>query len=525
MDLALLPSQPCLFPHTADEFYDFHANPLSPSYALKAAGITVGRWLSGARGGVMFRLWGAKTALVALFVTSAILAATVGNINAQDAFKSYHVELLPSGKTGGLKNCSEAAGCGIGAGDPTAAKEGFAKFKKHFKKKVKDGKPDKTANVCDVIVYGETADGESASHFVIAVTEGGDPLTIGQNGNPPAKDSPLATKKGNVTLNSVGTFQNTDKKEPANDWEVWTPKDDKESANIVKDHKDAIDKAQKDAAAAYNEEKDKNNLSQATKDKWLELWKLCRNRNIALMGSDVSFRPAAPQPFGPTPSPLRPPEGYYAGGGFFFGVQGVANFNSLGILEKDATNGVVKNGFGESSRAGGGGFSVGADTRIFSRMVLPDDASPRPVERVVLSFDFFNQDTSHVFPTTPQTFIGATSKFMVTGEVQLGINVVPGVQIYGIGGFTVLNQDLNVNFGGPFVTTQNNTTIGPTYGAGLAFQLPGSPVTSFVQWEQTPFATATLPRPPASSNFNYDFTNTSNRVKAGILVNFRGFSS
>jgi opacity protein-like surface antigen len=158
-------------------------------------------------------------------------------------------------------------------------------------------------------------------------------------------------------------------------------------------------------------------------------------------------------------------------------------------------------------------------------MVLPDDASPRPVERVLLSFDFFNQDTSHVFPTSPQTFIGATSKFMITGEVQLGINVVPGVQIYGIGGFSVLNQDLNINFGGPFVTTQNNTTIGPTYGAGLAFQLPGSPVTSFVQWEQTPFATTTLPRPPASSNFNYDFTNTSNRVKAGILVNFRGFSS
>jgi opacity protein-like surface antigen len=206
---------------------------------------------------------------------------------------------------------------------------------------------------------------------------------------------------------------------------------------------------------------------------------------------------------------------------FFFGVEGVANFNSLSIREQDATSGVTRNTFSESSRAGGGGLIIGANTNIF----LPDNASPRPVERILISFDFFNQDTSHVFPTSPTTFIGATSKFMVTGEVHLGVNVVPGVQIYGIGGFTVLNQDLNINFGGPFVTMQNNTTIGPTYGAGLSFQLPGSPVTSFVQWEQTPFATASLPRPPASSSFNYDFTNTMNRLKVGVTVPLRGHSS
>jgi opacity protein-like surface antigen len=473
----------------------------------------------------MFRFWGAKAALAKLIVTSAILAVTVGNINAQEAFKPYSVELLPSGQSGGLENCADAAGCGPGAGK--ADPERVAKFKKHFKKKA-----DKTAKVCDVIVYGEAAGGGSPSHFVIAVTECDNPLTIGQNGNPPEKPPTGGTKLGNVTINSVGTWQNSNNKEPAKDWDVYTPIDEKSADAIVKEHKDAIDKAQKDAAGAVQDKDGK--MPEETKKKWLELWRLCRNRNIALMGPDASgagprqekygFRPPALQPLGPTPSPLRPPEGYYAGV-FFFGVEGVANFNSLGMLEKDATNGVATNGFGESSRAGGGGFLVGANTRIFSRMVLPDDASPRPVERVLLSFDFFNQDTSHVFPTTPQTFIGATSKFMVTGEVQLGVNVVPGVQIYGIGGFSVLNQDLNINFGGGLVTTQNNTTIGPTYGAGLSFQIPGSPVTSFVQWEQTPFATTTLPRPPASSNFNYDFTNTSNRVKAGILVNLGGFSS
>jgi opacity protein-like surface antigen len=478
----------------------------------------------------MFRFWGANAALAELVVTSAILAATVGNINAQEAFKPYSVELLPSGGTGGLKNCSDASGCGPGPGEGDV--ERFAKFKKHFKKKVDEkGKADKTAKVCDVIVYGEVAGGGVPSHFVIAVTEGNNPFTIGQNGNPPRPPIPEGTKLGNVTINSVGTFLNATNKVEAKDWEIYEPIDEKSADEIVKKHKEAIDKAAKDAAAAVQEKDGK--MPKETQNKWLELWRLCRNRNIALMGPDASgagpreekfgFRPAAPQPLGPTPSPLRPSEGYYASR-FFVGAEGVANVISLGILEKDATNGVAKNGFGESSHAGGGGFIVGANTRIFSRMVLPDDASPRPVERVLLSFDFFNQDTSHVFPTSPQTFIGATSKFMITGEVQLGINVVPGVQIYGIGGFSVLNQDLNINFGGP-VTTQNNTTIGPTYGAGLAFQLPGSPVTSFVQWEQTPFATTTLPRPPASSNFNYDFTNTSNRVKAGILVNFRGFSS
>jgi hypothetical protein len=468
----------------------------------------------------MFRFWGAKAALAELIVTSAIVAVTVGNINAQDAFQPYSVELIDNKSTGGLKNCSDATGCGPGPGDASADAEGFAKFKKHFKK------AGKKAKVCDVIVYGETADGKSATHFVIAVTEGDNPLTIGQNGSPPAESSPLATIKGNITINSVGTLQNQNNKEPVKDWEAYRP-------DPARELPDDIVKAQKDAAAAKQKEDD-GKMPEETKKKWRKLWELCRNRNYALMGADASgtppkkqysFRPPALQPLGPTPSPLRPPEGYYAGGSFFFGVEGVANSISLGMLEKDATNGVATNGFGESSRAGGGGFLVGANTGIFSRMVLPDDASPRPVERVLLSFDFFDQDTSHVFPTTPQTFIGTTSKFMVTGEVQLGVNVVPGVQIYGIGGFSVLNQDLNINFGGGLVTTQNNTTIGPTYGAGLSFQIPGSPVTSFVQWEQTPFATTTLPRPPASSNFNYDFTNTSNRVKAGILVNLGRFSS
>jgi opacity protein-like surface antigen len=215
---------------------------------------------------------------------------------------------------------------------------------------------------------------------------------------------------------------------------------------------------------------------------------------------------------------------------FFVGAEGVANYNSLIILEKDANNGAPTNGFGESSRAGGGGVIVGFNTDVLSRaFLLPNYPLPqRPgataapfttVERVVFSFDFFDQKTNHVFPANPQTFIGATSKYMVTGEMQFGVNVAPGVQIYGIGGVTILNQDLNINLGG-LGTSENKTLVGPTYGAGLGFQIPGSAVTSFVQWEQTPFATKTLTRPPASPNFTYDFTNTSNRIKAGILVNF-----
>jgi opacity protein-like surface antigen len=218
---------------------------------------------------------------------------------------------------------------------------------------------------------------------------------------------------------------------------------------------------------------------------------------------------------------------------FFVGAEGMANYNSLVILEKEADTGAPKNGFGESSRAGGGGVIVGFNTDILSRaFLLPNSSSPRwpaataapftTVERVVFSFDFFDQKTNHVFPANPQTFIGATSKYMITGEMQFGLNVAPGVQIYGIGGVTFLNQDLNINLGG-LGTSENKTSVGPTYGAGLGYQIPGSAVTSFVQWEQTPFATKTLTRPPASPNFTYDFTNTSNRIKAGILVNFGQF--
>jgi hypothetical protein len=198
------------------------------------------------------------------------------------------------------------------------------------------GKADKTAKVCDVIVYGEVAGGGVPSHFVIAVTEGNNPFTIGQNGNPPRPPIPEGTKLGNVTINSVGTFLNATNKVEAKDWEVYEPIDEKSADEIVKKHKEAIDKAAKDAAAAVQEKDGK--MPKETQNKWLELWRLCRNRNIALMGPDASgagpreekfgFRPAAPQPLGPTPSPLRPSEGYYASR-FFVGAEGVANVISL----------------------------------------------------------------------------------------------------------------------------------------------------------------------------------------------------
>src|SRR5262245_10316975 len=58
----LLPTRACLFSHTATNFDDLHADPLFPSYALKAARIRVGCWLLGRLGGVMFRFRGANVA-------------------------------------------------------------------------------------------------------------------------------------------------------------------------------------------------------------------------------------------------------------------------------------------------------------------------------------------------------------------------------------------------------------------------------------------------------------------------------
>jgi hypothetical protein len=114
--------------------------------------------------------------------------ASIGAANAGST------ELLPPGAN--YKNCSDAAGCGPGAAAPDFDANGWDKFKKHFSPK--HGRKPK---LCDIIAYGPK--GQQPGHVVTVVgfDSDGNPLTVGQNGNPPADgDNPRRKATSRSTL-------------------------------------------------------------------------------------------------------------------------------------------------------------------------------------------------------------------------------------------------------------------------------------------------------------------------------------
>ncbi len=168
-------------------------------------------------------------------------------------------ELEPRGPYG---NCSGASGAG---------NADFKKFKDKFKKVAKN-----KAKICDIIVYYEVEGGATHMVVVAALNDDGTPkLTLGQNGSPPQDGSISPDKTGNVTLNPVGTLENSTKPVEDKDWNVYTPNDNRNpTADIIQ--------AQKDA----NQHPDPKD--QAQRLAWLKLLKLCHDRNLAVFNAPTT---------------------------------------------------------------------------------------------------------------------------------------------------------------------------------------------------------------------------------------------
>jgi hypothetical protein len=166
----------------------------------------------------------------------------------------------------------------------------------------------------------------------------------------------------------------------------------------------------------------------------------------------------------------------------------------------------------------GAGVVVGYNFRPWSNNVLIGPFA---------SFDFLKQTINHNFGGG--SFFGTTTHWIATAGVKAGIVTAPGLMVYGLGGVAVLNEDLNINFGGP-VTSQNTTIPGATVGVGGEFQPRvlqqfGRPVALFVQYQHTWWQTAQLNAPVASPLFNYTFRREDDTFKAGVTIYFGGSPS
>jgi hypothetical protein len=452
-------------------------------------------------GAVMLRILHCRVAgLIAIVITSTymVLIATLDATYAQ-TFVANSTELLKAG--GNYKNCSDAAGCGPSAGAPEIDPKGFDKFKKHFKP---NGKKPK---LCDIIAYGPK--GEQPSHFVTVVgfTPNGDPLTVGQNGSPPAATAP-ASKAGNVTLNSADTWQNTGKQDT--EWESYTPIDDPNTGQPPPLPKDITDKS-------AEAEKHQPPTNDAERKAWLAIWLACRERNYALMGADASgirtsrpitLRSTTPQSADAPQYVALPPTN--SSTGFYAGGQIINNWGRVRSTETSATTYAVTNQFSDSGDPIGVGIIAGYNFAPWNNSIV---VGP------FVSVDWLKQTINHTFPAG--TFLGTTTHWIITAGGKGGYVVTPGLYLYGLAGASWLNQDLNVNFA--TAASRNTTTPGFTLGIGGEYQpnswrLFGNPVSVFLQYQHTWWGTANFNTPTSSPFFNYAFKRDDDTVRLGVNV-------
>jgi hypothetical protein len=202
--------------------------------------------------------------------------------------------------------------------------------------------------------------------------------------------------------------------------------------------------------------------------------------------------------------------------GFYAGGQLASIAGDQKIVERLALGGDVTNSLTDSSSDLGGGVVVGYNFTPWNNRII---VGP------FVSFDWLDQEINHEF--AGGTFIGSTAHWIGTAGVKAGLAVAPGAFLYGLVGGSLLEEELNIDFGGP-VTSRNETVSGVTVGAGgewrpSGMQVLGHPVSVFAQYQHTWWEDVALNRPAASPFFNYDFEREDVSVRAGINIHLQRY--
>ncbi|MCX6174750.1 MAG: hypothetical protein NTZ27_08385 [Ignavibacteriales bacterium] len=187
------------------------------------------------------------------------------------------------------------------------------------------------------------------------------------------------------------------------------------------------------------------------------------------------------------------------------------NSGRVRSTETSAATGAVTNQFTDSGDPLGADIVAGYNLALWNNNIV---GGP------FISFDLINQTINHTFGGG--TFLGTTTHWIAAAGVKGGVVTTSDIFIYGIGGVSLLNHDLNINFGGP-VTSSNTTVLGFTLGIGGEFQPSflqsfGKPVSLTIQYQHTWWLVANLNNPTASPGYNYAFSREDNTFKLGVNI-------
>jgi opacity protein-like surface antigen len=177
-------------------------------------------------------------------------------------------------------------------------------------------------------------------------------------------------------------------------------------------------------------------------------------------------------------------------------------------IEEAALSFLLTNRFYDSADPLGGGVRAGYSFAPWSNNV---------VLGAFASMEWVNLTINHTFPAG--TFLGTTTHWTVTAGAKAGFVTPPGALIYGLAGAAWLNQNLNINFGGP-VTSSNTTTPGFVVGLGAEYRPLRAPVAVFAEYQHIWWNTANLLNPAASPGFNYAFKTEHDTFKLGLNFYF-----
>jgi len=199
--------------------------------------------------------------------------------------------------------------------------------------------------------------------------------------------------------------------------------------------------------------------------------------------------------------------------GMYGGFELVKNTGSQKIKEFLADTGRQTNSLDDRNDPVGIGIVAGYN------YALPNGVRVGPFA----SLDYIDQNINRNFAAG--TFIGTTSNWKATLGVKAGLIAHQNILLYGLAGFGLLNQNLNINFGGPR-TSENATVSGATLGLGAEWMLPSwkqlsNPVALFIHYQHAWWANATLSRPAASPLFNYAFRREDDTIKLGVNFYFQ----
>lgn len=195
--------------------------------------------------------------------------------------------------------------------------------------------------------------------------------------------------------------------------------------------------------------------------------------------------------------------------GSYLGGELIKNWGRVNTDETLASTGTITNQFSDSGDPFGEGIIAGYNFIPWNNNII---GGP------FISFDLLNQTINRTFGGG--TFLGTTTHWIANAGVKGGIVTTSDIFIYGLGGVSLLNHDLNINFGQPS-TSSNTTTLGFTLGIGGELQPSflqsfGMPVSLLLQFQHTWWLAAKLNNPAASPGFNYTFSREDNTIKLGV---------